>query len=204
MAKATLPVNFRDDIMNSSMGGKRRYNVIHNADGTISLEDATTYDQVGSNFGAGQINATNTAVNASADAGKIIDDINAIKAVTQEGYIAGALALKQVNSDIVNSLKWNRINEFACTGSDIVYFPGCFNEILIQINTPDDEFRTTIITKGDLINEIRIFQCGSSYYDANTFTFINLNVSLTYVQMRNVLMNGVDKKDKAQMAVYYR
>lgn len=100
MAKATLPVNFQDDIMNDSMGGKRRYNVIQNSDGTISLEDATTYDQVGSNFGAGQINATNTAVNASADAGKIIDDINAIKAATQEGYIAGALALKQVNSDL--------------------------------------------------------------------------------------------------------
>lgn len=100
MAKNTLPVNFQDDIMNSSMGGKRRYRVINNSDGTISLEDATTYDQVGSNFGAGQMNATNEAVNAAADAGKIIDDIDTIRNVTKEGYVAGALALKQVDDSL--------------------------------------------------------------------------------------------------------
>lgn len=65
MAKSTLPVNFKDDVLASSMGGKRRYQLIHNSDGTVSLEDATTYTQVGSNFGAAQVNATNTAVNAS-------------------------------------------------------------------------------------------------------------------------------------------
>lgn len=100
MAKSTVPVNFKDDIMNSSMGGKRRYKMIDNSDGTISLEDATTYDQVGSKYGAAQINATNQAVNAAADAGKIIDDLDAINNVTKEGYMAGALALKQVNSNL--------------------------------------------------------------------------------------------------------
>ena len=68
MAKSTVPVNFKDDIMNSAMGGKRRYRMINNSDETISLEDVTTYDQVGSTFGAAQINATNKAVNAVADA----------------------------------------------------------------------------------------------------------------------------------------
>lgn len=65
MTKSTLPVNFKDDVLASSMGGKRRYKLIHNSDGTVSLEDATTYTQAGSNFGAAQVNATNTAVNAS-------------------------------------------------------------------------------------------------------------------------------------------
>lgn len=102
MAKNILPVDFKDDIINSSMGGKRRYRMINNPDGTISLEDVTTYDQVGSNFGAGQMNATNAAVNAAADSNKIIDDMDAIRAVTQEGYIAGALALKQVDDSLVN------------------------------------------------------------------------------------------------------
>lgn len=100
MAKSTVPVNFKDDIMNSAMGGKRRYRMINNSDGTISLEDVTTYDQVGSTFGAAQINATNQAVNAAADASKIIDDIDAIRALTQEGYMAGALALKQVDDSL--------------------------------------------------------------------------------------------------------
>ena len=101
MAKSTVPVNFKDDIMNSAMGGKRRYRMINNSDGTISLEDVTTYDQVGSTFGAAQMNATNKAVNAAADASKIIDDIDAIRALTQEGYMAGALALKQVDDSLV-------------------------------------------------------------------------------------------------------
>lgn len=65
MAKSTLPVNFKDDVLAASMGGKRRYRLIHNSDGTVSLEDTTTYTQVGSNFGAAQVNATNAAVNAS-------------------------------------------------------------------------------------------------------------------------------------------
>lgn len=102
MAKNILPVDFKDDIMNSAMGGKRRYRMINNSDGTVSFEDVTTYDQVGSNFGAGQMNATNEAVNAAADAGKIIDDIEVIRNVTKEGYVAGALALKQVDDSLVN------------------------------------------------------------------------------------------------------
>lgn len=63
---ADLPVNFKDDILAASMGGKRRYKLIQNADGTVYLEDTTTYTQVGSSFGAAQINATNGAVNALA------------------------------------------------------------------------------------------------------------------------------------------
>ena len=41
MAKATLPTNYQDDVLASSMSGKRRYRKIENADGTISLEDVT-------------------------------------------------------------------------------------------------------------------------------------------------------------------
>ena len=100
MAKATLPTNFTDDILASSMGSKRRYNVINNSDGTISLEDVTTYTQVGSTFGAAQINATNAAANAAADASKIIDDYDTLMANTQAGYMAGALAVKKLNSNL--------------------------------------------------------------------------------------------------------
>ena len=100
MAKATLPTNFKDDILASSMGSKRRYNVINNSDGTISLEDVTDYTQVGSTFGAAQINATNAAANAAADASKIIDDYDTLMANTQAGYMAGALAVKELNSNL--------------------------------------------------------------------------------------------------------
>lgn len=104
MDKATLPTNFKDDVLASAMGGKRRYNMIHNSDGTVSFEDVTNYTQVGSTFGAAQINATNEAVNNAADASKIIDSLETIKANTQSGYIAGALAVKALSSNL-KSLK---------------------------------------------------------------------------------------------------
>lgn len=100
MAKANLPVNFKDDILKENMNGKRRFNMIQNSDGTVSFEDVTDYAQVGSTFGAAQINATNTAVNNAADASKIIDSLDTIKANTQSGYIAGALAVKALNSNL--------------------------------------------------------------------------------------------------------
>ena len=100
MAKATLPVNFKDDILNAGMDGKRKFTITQNTDGTYSIEDVTEYDQIGSNFGSAQINATNTAVNASADASKIIDDLATVAANTQKGYMAGALALKKVNQSL--------------------------------------------------------------------------------------------------------
>lgn len=96
MAKATLPTNYQDDVLKSTMGGKRRYTMTDNSDGTKTLEDATQYDKVGSNFGASDINKTNTAVNAAADASKIIDNVDDIKANTQSGYMMGALAGKQL------------------------------------------------------------------------------------------------------------
>ena len=94
MAKATLPTNYKDDVLASSMSGKRRYRKIENADGTISLEDVTDYTQVGSSFGASNINATNTAINAAADASKILTTLNDVLACTQSGYMVDAKVIK--------------------------------------------------------------------------------------------------------------
>ena len=96
MAKQTLPINFKDDILASSMSGKRRYNLIQNDDGTYSLEDVTEYTQTGSDFGAGQINATNQAVNESCDKADIIDDPDDIFANKSNGKIAGAKAVAEI------------------------------------------------------------------------------------------------------------
>lgn len=100
MAKNTLATDYQDDILNSSMNGKRRYNLIQNSDGTVSLEDVSTYDQVGSNFGAGNINATNQAVNESLDKNKIIESLDDISAITESGYVPDALTLKEVNNSL--------------------------------------------------------------------------------------------------------
>lgn len=113
MAKANLPVNFKDDILKENMNGKRRFNMIQNSDGTVSFEDVTDYTQVGSTFGAAQINATNEAVNNAADASKIIDSLETIKANTQSGYIAGALAVKALNSNLSKQISFKKLHSSA-------------------------------------------------------------------------------------------
>ena len=105
MAKQVLPVNFKDDILASSMGGKRRYNLIQNSDGTYSLEDATEYTQTGSDFGAGQINATNQAVNESCDKANVIETMDDIVANQASGMIAGAKAVAELNGN----LQWSEL-----------------------------------------------------------------------------------------------
>ena len=152
MAKATLPVNYVDDALNSAMDGKRRYKVINNADGTISLEDVTTYDQVGSNFGASQLNAICKAINESADSGKIIDDIDAIRATTQEGYIAGALALKAVDSSL-GTLSFGQDDNgnwgYRIAGADpVIPFKSGTNFGLISLAYKEGTKTFTINTKG--------------------------------------------------------
>ena len=103
MAKQVLPTNFKDDILAPSMGGKRRFNLIQNDDGTYSLEDVTDYTQTGSDFGAGQINATNQAVNESCDKANVIETMDDIVANQASGMIAGAKAVAELNGNKIDT-----------------------------------------------------------------------------------------------------
>lgn len=116
MAKQTLPTNFKDDILSSSMGGKRKYRIIDNGDGTYSFEDVTEYTQTGSDFGAGQMNATNKAVNESCDKADVIDDLDDIAANQADGKIAGAKAVATLNEDLEDKLTWTMIRDVSGGG----------------------------------------------------------------------------------------
>lgn len=58
-----LKTDYKNDELDTSTNEKRKYNMINNDDGTVSLEDVTTYTQTGDVFGAQDINATNEIVN---------------------------------------------------------------------------------------------------------------------------------------------
>ena len=100
MAKITLPTNYRDDILNPSADGKRKYIMSYNQDGTVSFEDVTPYEQVGSDYGAGDINTANEAINESFDKNKLVKDLDTINALTEEGFAPDALAVKQLNDSL--------------------------------------------------------------------------------------------------------
>lgn len=92
MAKQTLPTNFVDDILAPSMNQKRKFTITALGDGTYEIEDVTDYTQTGSDYGAGQINATNQAVNESCDKADVIDSLDDILANQADGKITGAKA----------------------------------------------------------------------------------------------------------------
>lgn len=104
MAKQILPVNFRDDVLASSMNGKRRYALVPQDDGTYILNDVTDYTTVGSTFGAAQINQTNQAVNDSVDKDDVLETKEEVDANTSSGKVAGAMAVKELSRDLQNSM----------------------------------------------------------------------------------------------------
>lgn len=70
-----LRTDFVDDILNTSENTRRKFRMITNDDGTISLEDVTAYSQVGDSFGAAEVNKTNGAVNALNESLNTIEEI---------------------------------------------------------------------------------------------------------------------------------
>ena len=60
---ANLRTDYRDDVLDTSVNTKRKFNMITNLDGTVSFEDVTKYAQVGDSYGSTDINETNGAVN---------------------------------------------------------------------------------------------------------------------------------------------
>lgn len=85
MADLDLRVDYKDDILDSSVNTKRKYNIIENEDGTKSLEDVSVYTQNGDSFGAADINKTNQAVldlNSSLEWVKIYNRPDGVNSIT--------------------------------------------------------------------------------------------------------------------------
>ena len=144
---ADLPTNFKDDILDTSVNTRRRYRVYENTDGTIELEDVTEYSQVGDEFGAGQINATNMEVNKRFDKNMIVRDLDTINAITKEGYVPDALALKEVNDSLSGETLWEQTITSGMS----------FGQTNITVNNIDEYSRYEIFSvanSGSAINRI--------------------------------------------------
>lgn len=99
MSIPNLPVDFKDDILASS-NTKRKYRQTTNDDSTVSFEDVTNYSQEGSEFGAKEVNQTNTAINNIYD--ERILDLDELELVTEPGFFVDAQAVKEAH-DSLNS-----------------------------------------------------------------------------------------------------
>lgn len=60
---ADLKTDYKDDVLDVSVNEKRKWIITENGDGTVTIEDATTYSQAGDIFGSADLNAITLAVN---------------------------------------------------------------------------------------------------------------------------------------------
>lgn len=118
-----LSTDFKDDILDSS-NTDRKYRQITNNDGTMSLQDETTYQQVGSVYGAKEINEEREAIN-NVYTNKLVT-LDEIDLVTEEGFFVDALAVKELNSKTkwklfgtATGIKGINIKELVDSGKDI-------------------------------------------------------------------------------------
>lgn len=170
---ATLPTNLKDDILDASVNQRRRYNMITNPDGTVEFEDVTAYSQVGSEYGAGLINETNKQINGKVDDSKIVRDLKTIGAMTQEGFIPDALALKEVNE----SLEELKNNTKIKSGRTSVTFSN--NQATLAHNCGFSDKNYSLLftfTDGDF------FSVRSTPIDGNTCTIRGRNFSGADIQ----------------------
>lgn len=100
MAYTPLRTDFKDDILDSS-NYKRKYKQVVNNDGTFSFQDETTYQQVGSDYGAKEVNEERAAINNVYENKLVaLDDV---ALVTEEGFFVDALAVKELNSKLAET-----------------------------------------------------------------------------------------------------
>ena len=106
-----LSTDFKDDIL-ASQNSKRKYTQVNNADGTVSFQDSTAYSQVGSSYGAKEVNEEREAIN-NVYANKLVS-LDEIDLVTEEGYFVDAKAVKELNSKMMADVQFK---PFSITGN---------------------------------------------------------------------------------------
>lgn len=115
-----LSTNFKDDILADS-NDRRKYTQINNSDGTISLQDSTAYKQVGSQYGAKEVNEEREAIN-NIYTNKLVT-LDEIDLVTEPGFFVDAQAVKELNSKmpIITSMESKQHGVINLHGLKIVY-----------------------------------------------------------------------------------
>ena len=91
-----LSTDFKDDIL-ASQNSKRKYTQVNNSDGTVSFQDSTAYSQVGSPYGAKEVNEEREAIN-NVYANKLVT-LDEIDLVTEPGFFVDAQVVKELNSN---------------------------------------------------------------------------------------------------------
>ena len=99
MEYTPLSTDFKDDIL-SKTNSRRKYTRIVNDDDTISLRDETSYDQVGSTYGAKEIIEERQAINDIYN--NRYTTLSDAKNATGKGHFIDSLVITELYKEIVN------------------------------------------------------------------------------------------------------
>lgn len=162
MAYTPLRTDFKDDILDPS-NYKRKYKQVVNNDGTFSLQDETTYQQVGSDYGAKEVNEEREAIN-NVYANKLVT-LDEIDLVTEEGFFVDALAVKELNSNLtkVNNILTNMESNLMA-----------INTYHMTLNTSNVKTPDSWIECNRIGNLVMINGCAKITKAVNTYSVLNI------------------------------
>ena len=123
---ATLRTDYVNDILAAAMDGKRQYRMIQNANGTVSFEDVTVYDQNGDTFSAGDVNGIDAQINTNT--GNIATNASNISSLgtrmtTDERNISTNTDNIATNADNIatNTQNISKLNTNKCNYKEVTY-----------------------------------------------------------------------------------
>ena len=172
-----LSTNFKDDILADS-NDRRKYTQINNSDGTISLQDSTAYKQVGSQYGAKEVNEEREAIN-NIYANKLVS-LDEIDLVTEEGYFVDAKAVKELNSKIENFNTDKTLWSGSVINQNVELSDSIYNFRWIYIETEDGIVSPILIRKGK-----NTYLTGYGYASASN-EVITVGIKLTINTATNI------------------
>ena len=90
--------------LDTNMNGKKRVRLTQIAENEYIVEDITEYEKVGSEYGQKEINTLNETVNGKVNKVEVIDDLDTVKAVTEDNVPVGCKAVTKFANDVNQSL----------------------------------------------------------------------------------------------------
>lgn len=179
-----LSTNFKDDILADS-NDRRKYTQINNSDGTISLQDSTAYKQVGSQYGAKEVNEEREAIN-NIYTNKLVT-LDEIDLVTEPGFFVDAQAVKELNSKIKNFNTDKTLWSGSVINKNVELSDSIYNFRWIYIETEDGIVSPILIRKGK-----NTYLTGYGYANSPTdIVTVGIKLTINTATNINILSNYV-------------
>lgn len=192
---AELDTNFVDAVLSANMNGKKRVRLTQIAENEYIVEDITEYEKVGSEYGQKEINTLNETVNGKVDKVEVIDDLDTVKAVTEDNVPVGCKAVTKFANDVNQSLTWKQVKtegkyfDFSNINYKEIHIIAYYNNYRVSCSfTQDDN--------------------GNYYFGSNEPGWVGAVIikdnTNKDISLQNFLLSGSDVTIDANIAVYYR